>query len=776
MKIHKHIYIWLAVVLAFIMVSCGNETDGENRNYLALDTLQFTNDHKTAFVNANVVGNPMMEDPADTTRTKYLVYETSTIGDTLSSRITPKIKNVQNVARERIKQLDIKVVVIVDLTMEQVMVNEAKISVQKLRRLFSDGSIYVSFMTDSTNISVSTPLSDALLEDGFISESLEHTNKYLYRNILAKIKECSAPDLIPGRNKALIVMSDGVVWGMDSPMDPDHFVVQQALLDYANEQGDKVPVFFAGMSSDESLSAETNTTMQLVCDRTGGVCNQGFNIDDMHHALCKIHHINAVDLQYELEYPSNRVFWGEPTNLIINCIQGDSLVAYGTCTYHAGSIFTPIVLDGIPLRVFVFSGFILIAMLILICYLVLQFLVPYIRYEIFRRKYVATYTGTGMTVAGNIVATNCYFCKAPFEPGDLIVGRCEHTMHKECWDENDYHCTEYGTHCPDGSHFYDTHNLFNPKNAPYYMRWVLCAMVAAILAWCIFYIIPINFKTDILLTLSNVVFDSETSKHVFDYTYRLPSYGMSTAALLVGFVTFLVRRRMPFLLNARNIFLRSFVAGIGVYIIFFIDVLVCTAMRLEKANELVGALGVAAMTLWIVFVASYQTEIRVKWKLVGIAFLVRLVGSIIATSYYWGIAYDFRVLQLFTLVAYNVILMLALAFNVKRSEHYFLRVEGSIKTMDIALYKWLRTSPSTVVTIGRSVDCDLQLSWDIDADIAPLQAEIVTRNGMPCLYAYEDGVTCANDKPLHEGDYLRLYHGVKFRIGNTDFTYVEKDK
>lgn len=775
MKIKFLTYLWLSMLACFC-VSCGDEIENQERNYLVLDSVQFSDDYKTVYVNANVVGNPVMDDPSDTLKTRYRIFETSDIGDTLSAITAPSVIHVRNVAKEQMEQLDVKAVVIVDLTMEQEMVNAAKVALVKMRRLFPDGNIYVSFITDRSNISVAVPLSDDLLEHDFNSTAESVTEKYLYRNLYIMLQECCMRHNIPGRNKAIVLMSDGVVWGQDTPLDPDHFVIQQDLLDFAQQQSTKVPVFFAGMSTEESLSPETNTTMQLVCARTGGACTQGFDLNEMHSALCKVHNLDDVDLQYELQYPDERVFWGEPVNLFIECIQGDSLVAYGNRCYREGSLFEPITVNGMPTSTYVLFGFIQSAFFILLCYIILQFILPFVRYRIFKRKYIAPYTGNGMTIAGRITATNCYFCKAPFELGEMIVGRCEHTMHQECWDENGYHCTEYGVSCQDGSHFYDRHNLFNPANAPYYMRWILAALFSTILAWSLFYLVPGDTKSRLILVMCRCIMDEETALGTLDYVYRQPTYAFWGGFMFVGVIAVLVRRRLPLLLQIRDIVVRALVAGVGCYLCLFLDVLICSLLEIETANDIVGIFSFALLTLWVVFVVSYQTSIRARWQLVLAAYVLFVIGQIISTNYYWGVAFDFRVLQLVSHAVFDVILALAFAYDVRRSDHYFLHVEGAIKTMDIALYKWLHTSPSAVVTIGKSVDSNLQLSWDIESDVAPLQAEIRMRNGHPCLYACEDGVWKADDTPLEEGDSLRLYHGTKFRIGNTLFTYIEKDK
>ena len=95
--------------------------------------------------------------------------------------------------------------------------------------------------------------------------------------------------------------------------------------------------------------------------------------------------------------------------------------------------------------------------------------------------------------------------------------------------------------------------------------------------------------------------------------------------------------------------------------------------------------------------------------------------------------------------------------------------------MDIALYKWFRNNPDSVVTLGKSVDCSLQLSWDIVSDVAPVQAEIRMQQNNLWLIALEPGVYMQG-KPVEPNKRLRLYHGRSFFIGKTTFTYIEKDR
>jgi len=97
-----------------------------------------------------------------------------------------------------------------------------------------------------------------------------------------------------------------------------------------------------------------------------------------------------------------------------------------------------------------------------------------------------------------------------------------------------------------------------------------------------------------------------------------------------------------------------------------------------------------------------------------------------------------------------------------------------MKETDIAIFKWFVNNPEQIVTIGKSIDCSLQMSWDIKGQVAPIQCEIRLVGDMLRLTALEDGVV-VGEKPLAAGKSIWLYHNTMFRIGDTTFTYVERD-
>ena len=97
--------------------------------------------------------------------------------------------------------------------------------------------------------------------------------------------------------------------------------------------------------------------------------------------------------------------------------------------------------------------------------------------------------------------------------------------------------------------------------------------------------------------------------------------------------------------------------------------------------------------------------------------------------YLWSFSFNAQVdtheFLLLSYMIYCIGFAISVAATSPKSERYFLRVEGPIKDMDIAIYKWMKApEQSKKILIGKSVNCDLQMTWDITSPIAPEQAEV----------------------------------------------------
>lgn len=130
--------------------------------------------------------------------------------------------------------------------------------------------------------------------------------------------------------------------------------------------------------------------------------------------------------------------------------------------------------------------------------------------------------------------------------------------------------------------------------------------------------------------------------------------------------------------------------------------------------------------LCIATAVTYGTDIKLKKALIGaVISIVFGLGSMYMWSSSFNSQIDTREYLLLSYMIYCIGFAISVAATSPKSERYFLRVEGPIKETDIALYKWIKSPDrSKRVVIGKSVNCDLQMTWDITSPIAPEQAEI----------------------------------------------------
>jgi hypothetical protein len=190
---------------------------------------------------------------------------------------------------------------------------------------------------------------------------------------------------------------------------------------------------------------------------------------------------------------------------------------------------------------------------------------------------------------------------------------------------------------------------------------------------------------------------------------------------------------------------------------------------------LINWIPMSIMTLLVAFVSTADTKIHLRKYILLIAIILGGLSLYVWSFFFRGIMMlDIRVLLLFSCIFYCVGVGLAVAQMAPKSEHYFLNVKGDVKENDIALFKWFINNPDEVVTIGKSIDCSLQMTWDVKGQVAPVHANLRLTNMGIRLTALEEGVMVGN-KMLPPGNSRLLSHNNQFTIGDTTFTYMERD-
>ena len=710
--------------------------------------------------------------------------------------VQPQFIGSKNIKAEKIAELGFKMLILVDLTLNEQQVLEQRIIVENLRSLFSNDNLFVAFMKDG-GVTESYPVTDYVLANYFVESN---SSKKLYRSILSKMDELEGkksayfPKLkqdgiwknIPADRKQLLVFSDGQVYKDNKPIDTEHFELQRKLLDRgAGTIG--FPIYYVNvpcLDEEVEIENEAENLITYLCEQTGGTYYSKVAGIGLAKNILEGQQVGNVDFRFSFVNPDYKVYRGIKRCLKIDCIAGDSLLLTGHKFYSLGSIYHPIIVNGTSSwRIFVQGTLVFICLLLLI-YVVFQYIVPRIQYEIFKRKYIINYQGKNTSLNNIQVDESCYFCKAPFEKGDQVVVKCEHVMHQSCWEENEYKCPEYGRKCKDGSHYYNRHKLYDKRNAPYYMNWLLAGTCAGAFSWFFFIQNAFHFGYEwvinLLFDVTEIDPNSETAKDLLDKfgneLFYAPYFGLYVCFFLTLFLSMLSSHGNWWWKRLAFVFGKAVVTAICGYITFFFTAIVALAMGIGGDFLLLDWIPWTLNGFLIAFAVSYKTDIKLKKALVGAAIsIVFGLGSMYIWKYSQNAQIDTRDLMLISNLIYCVGLAISLAVNFPQSERYFLRMEGPVKTMEIAIYKWMNAQViNRRVTIGKSVDCNLQMSWDVNGNIAPVQAEILSKRGNIYLVALESGVYM-KDKPVKLETPKRLYHGDSFRIGQTLFTYVEHD-
>lgn len=726
----------------------------------------------------------------------------------------PTLESIRYIAPDIVAKHGLTTLMLIDLSQPTPVMKKQMEYAKKIQHLFAKDNLFMAFMMPDGSVSPIMKATDYVLDNYIATDSpllrddlhmgaaqadtlaasTDNQHAWLYRSVshlLYYVSGHTGTIFDDARYKALVIFSDGQVYDEVSnmPLDPDHFNVQERLVNQARNLPTNTTVFYVNLSSSKvNNSVKDNNMMRMLCMQSKGKFLDDFDWIDFRDNLLQTFNITPNDYEVELRNPDGKIFLGSLRNMEISFYRKGTHELLADCNteYRLGSIDKPIIVGDASYTPIYLTGWLIALLIITLVYIIMQLIVPYIRYLIFRNRYVVKYTGSNMSVQGRLVADTCYFCKAPFQLGDTIVAKCQHTMHEECWMENDQHCPEHGKHCPEGAHFYDSLNILNPRNGSYIIQWLIPAVLVATLAWFAM------SKSDHDLSLMII----EKVCHALNYTdattqpigadgttdvmkvsppmYMLPLFGLYLAPLLtLLFSTYASYHRHWKYRLADNL-LRSLVVMIFSVFVFFVEFLCVLVGDIYDGAAIFDWIPWTLVTYMILFVSTKNTRIH---DLHSRTMVFVSLGMGIINAILWDNLGTYETKQQITLfvllfILYAMVLSLVIARNLPPSEKYFLHIKGEIKEMDIALYKWLRQTPDAFVTIGRSTDCQLQINWDAQSDIAPVHAIIRKYKGIPCICSSEGNVFIGS-KLLPEGKKQRLHHGVSFRIGTTVFTFTE---
>ncbi len=744
--------------------------------------LEFSPDYKTFRITTRMYGDIGPYSLTDSNQVRTTVSCTNS-GVNMSERTLPRLIGMRNIKSDNIAKEDIEVLALVDLTQPQEVLDRIKDNLMELRAVFNESNMYLAFIYGDS-VGQTRPASQYVFDKYLISDRESYT--LLYRSISQKYDEMLSHQgpWAKARHMALLIFSDNEVYDNDSdrPIDHDHYKFVEDLAQKSAHPDPNMIVCYAfNKPSGQETGEQDILMLKHLCEQTNGIFMQNYNGTDFKNCLLNAFNINPDANEFTFENPDGKVYCGNFERLTVNfySVKADSLIASFHTTIHEGNYYNPIIVHGISIPAVIVFGTLMSILLFAAVWLLFQFIIPFISYKIFCHKHVIRYAGHNMGIGKNMVSESCYLCKEPFKTGDEVVVKCSHTMHKACWDENNYHCTEYSDHCKHGSHYYNSNNLLDSNNAPFYLKWILTAIVVTTLAWMLF--ISIHHSTSALIIRKLILWISGIEEGTPEATALLsgnaisplPAFGFYMGLLLTLAISLLSSRLVNLRYNYWEFFLRSIISAIVCFLAFLAINVPVVVAHVQKIAFLVEWIPWVLSAFIITICGTYHTRVKMNKMMILASVVIPILSMYIWWAFYDN-TIDYRIVSLIGFIFYGVGLMICIATAAPRSQRYFLHVEGAIKEMDIALFKWFRNAPERVVTIGKSLDCSLQLSWDISGTIAPVHAEISLRFGIPYLTALEEGIVI-NNRSLGVGEKVLLQHGTSFTIANTTFTYIEKD-
>lgn len=727
-------------------------------------------------------------------------------------RVQPKIVKVEEEHQHSFDS--IHTLVIVDLTLSQEKIDAQRKAVTSLYRTTFNNNLHIRFAGNG-KLSELMPVSNFVLENMFVAQRNEN---YLYRDIIEQYNiirydkrhrygEESWSD-IPNDKKILFLFSDEETYRNGLPIDDSHYERQQQLhwlgLEAQADSTVRVPFYYVSFNDpdnpdetdtpDDTDGNILSTRMRLknFCEMTGGKYFSAFNYSDIFDQVSLLQNIRNLKYRITLENPDRKTYIGSLTTLKLSVYTGGELLGEGRMFYSLSHFYDPLYVNFQLSGKIIFMGIIYTLLLAAIVYICMQIIYPYIKYTFkFKKRYVTQFTDEFMVYDGNIVEQECYYCKGRFVKGDEIVTKCKHTTHLQCWKENKYRCPEYGENCKEGRFYYNQDNLFDIQNAPIVMRWLLYCIGTALVVWVSYLFIkrvdmPIidQLFIDTLAFIDSLeILDTHLSGNVSSGRY-LYKYGFTICfwtSLVLGFLSTKdnsINHKIAIRLAM------SLLSGLGGAFVFFIYAIITTPAD-SYNNSLFLVLFIWMFNSLIITVtATYATSIIVRRIFLSVSITTFLaVLSLGILSVYSLNRLDCYYIQLIFNTIYCIGFAISFAFTKPISRRYFLRIEGCVKPMDVALFKWFNGhSPryslneqlkDEEVLIGSSIDCSIHLDWDLYKFIAPIHASVRKINNALYVIAHDD--MKIDQRPAKLEKRYRLYHKTTFEIGKTKFTYLEKD-
>ena len=675
-------------------------------------------------------------------------------------------------------------------------------SIKQFVSIAPDSCVYVSFYGDEVSNTIPVSLKNfSVIEQEFMNPA---EAKYFYSGVHSKLAEFSkaTPSFMndiqavdykrnevissraaqnPNKN-FLMVFAEG------SKRPDDEILDFITLTDYQSANTKELPRVYGFYYTADGEDAYINTTLQgltqpkdstrtVIRDLLGKVSSSA-NMSDVVKSFQTV--IEDATYDYELIYTANpdKIYSG---NVKYTANWGKSPI--GEATFTIGSAERPWPEKEQSTTSFILE--LLVAILVTIVtfaffFFVMKVVVPYIQSLTFKSKYYKKYQPEA-----NVQRRICHYCKQDIRPGQIIVTKCNHWMHKHCWEENGYKCAEYGQNCKTGiQNHVDWKDLFKMSSLKECSQ-TIAGVLAGLVSWVIYEICGRGGFTGLSKFIVGLVFnaDDPQSSLINDCVSRTSSFLM--IGLLLGFFISLVFRYKDDIRNKNwKIWLKiiglSVLTGIIGMLAFAIGAdLFCLILSWTGKTYIPWYCSLPAYILFSISISlalTIKSSIPVKSALLGgtisafIGFLVLYFTSFTSGRYEWlNMLLDF--------IIYGGGLGASLITVRMLAEKYFLVIQNGVKAgQRIPIHKWMNAAGGgNKVSIGMTGECEIQMNWEKSNKVAKEHAQLFIdhEKNLPVIKPLATGVQYNSRAELPVNRPAVLSNGDTFKIGDTIFKYEE---
>lgn len=691
------------------------------------------------------------------------------------------------------------------ILLDQSIPSEGKLQILKAVRQFvdiaPDSCIYVSFYGDGvSNTTIATSRNMADIEKAFMTNT---TGKAFYSGVYSKLAEftqggmdlsavrstdyrqnpaiSTRAGINPDKN-ILMVFAEGSHRPDDEAL--DILSVEELQGSYSNNLP-RVYAFYYTADGQDAFIENTLTLLASPKDadnqaiaRLRGKVKSSANMNDVLTSFAET--IEESAYGYELTYKvgKDKVYSG---NVTFKADWGKTVIGEGTFTIGSAERPWP-EREQSTTNIFVE---LLVAVLVTILtfgffFLIMKILVPYIRSLMFKSKYYKKYQPEE-----NVQRRICHYCKQDLRPGQIIVTKCNHWMHKHCWEENGYKCAEYGQNCKTGIQDHiEWKDLFKMSSLKECSQ-TIAGILAGLVSWIIYEICGRGGFMGLSRFIVGLVFnDSDTQASLIqDCVMRTSSFLM--IGLLLGFFISLVFRYKDDIRNKnwkvwiKIIGLSVLTGAIGLLAFAIGADLFCLILSWTGKTYIPWYCSMPAYILFSISVSlalTIKSSIPVKSALIGgtvsafIGFLVLYFTKFTSSSYEW-------INMLLDFIIYGGGLGASLITVRMLAEKYFLVIQNGVKAgQRIPIHKWMNaTGGGNKVSIGITGECEIQMNWEKSNKVAKEHAQLFIdhEKNLPVIKPMATGVLYNNRAELPVNRTAVLSNGDTFRIGDTIFRYEE---